>query len=81
MAKTQQSFFTDEQIDQLSRAVTEIGLAVTPRGNGGHDASGGFVLSLTEAVMGVTAGLCKIADAITELGEAVRESTNNDDRS
>ena len=39
----------------------------------GKDAAGGAVLSLTEAVMGVTAGLCRIADAVNNLAEAVRE--------
>ena len=38
----------------------------------GHDAAGGRVDSLTEAVMGVTAGLCRIADAIEALATAVR---------
>jgi hypothetical protein len=37
------------------------------------DDSGGLVGSLTEAVMGVTGGLVKIADAINNLAEAVRE--------
>lgn len=36
-----------------------------------EDASGVFVECLTESVMGVTAGLCKIADAINRLAEAV----------
>lgn len=38
-----------------------------------NDDTGGVVGSLTEAVMGVTSGLCKIADAINNLAEAVRE--------
>ncbi len=39
----------------------------------GTDDTGGTVASLTEAVMGVTAGLCKIADAVDNLAEATRE--------
>lgn len=39
----------------------------------GKDATGGHVASLTEAVMGVTAGLCRIASAIESLADAVRE--------
>jgi tetrahydromethanopterin S-methyltransferase subunit B len=39
----------------------------------GRDATGGAVGSLTEAVMGLSAGLVQIASAITDLAEAVRE--------
>ena len=46
----------------------------------GNDATGGTVLSLTEAVMGVTAGLMAIAEAInahdsgmSDVVEAIRE--------
>lgn len=47
---------------------------ITPVGIGiGHDETGGAVGSLTEAVIGVTAGLCRIADAIESLASAVRE--------
>lgn len=40
----------------------------------GRDATGGHVECLTEAVMGVTAGLVKIAEAISDLAEAVRQA-------
>ena len=40
----------------------------------GHDATGGHVASLTEAVMGITAGLVSIASSIDNLADAVRES-------
>jgi hypothetical protein len=40
----------------------------------GRDKAGGTVDYLTEAVMGITAGLVKVADAISELAEAVREN-------
>ena len=43
-------------------------------GGTGKDSAGGTVECLTEAVMGVTAGLVEIADAIRSLADAVRES-------
>jgi hypothetical protein len=39
----------------------------------GEDATGGRVESLTEAVMGLTAGMVQIANAIESLACAVRE--------
>lgn len=39
----------------------------------GHDAAGGMVASLTEAVMGITGGLVRIAAALYDLAAAVRE--------
>lgn len=51
----------------LARSITPLTAAT------GRDATGGTVLSLTEAVMGVTAGLVRIADAIGDLADAVRE--------
>lgn len=39
----------------------------------GRDAAGVGVGSLTEAVMGVTAGLVQIAEAINNLAAAVRD--------
>lgn len=41
----------------------------------GTDATGGTITSLTEATMGMTAGLCQIADSINNLADAVREHT------
>lgn len=40
----------------------------------GYDEAGGTVTSLTEAAMGITAGLCKIAEAIDRLASAVEDS-------
>ena len=63
-----------DAIDGLSRTMNGIRKAITPASAlAGEDAAGGHIESLTEAVMGVTAGLCRIAEAITELAEAVRE--------
>lgn len=63
--------------DAISMAGEKIAESITPftplGGHAAEDASGGFVASLTEAVMGVTAGLFKIAGAIDALAEAVRE--------
>jgi len=52
---------------KLARAITPLNALA------GSDAAGGRVESLTEAVMGVTAGLVRIAEAITDLADAVRE--------
>lgn len=58
----------------VSGACKLIANAITPTGVlGGRDATDGIVSSLTEAVMGVTAGLCKIAESIENLAEAIRE--------
>lgn len=49
--------------------------AIMPSGVfAGTDATGGHVESLTEAVMGITTGLTMIAESISDLAEAVRES-------
>ena len=63
-----------EQYDDLILCVERIAEAITPFVNEvGRDASGGYVASLTEAVMGMTAGLHKIADSISDLADAVRD--------
>ncbi len=47
--------------------------AITPQGAmAGRDASGGRVSSLTEAVMGITSGLVRVAEAIEGLSGAIR---------
>lgn len=59
-------------IDSLARAARSVAHAITPLdASPGHDAAGGTVASLTEAIMGVSVGLHSIADAIIELSEAV----------
>lgn len=58
----------------VAHGFAELAQAITPLSAlTGTDATGGTVGSLTEAVMGVTAGLVQIADAISDLAEAVRE--------
>lgn len=64
--------------ENLSEAIHEgmrkIANSITPLGvGGGRDAAGGNVESLTEACMGITSGLCRIADAINNLADAVTE--------
>jgi hypothetical protein len=64
-----------EAVNQLSVEANRIANAITPVGAApGHDPTGGTVNSLTEAVMGVTAGLVRVAEAIEILAEAVKES-------
>lgn len=58
----------------IERGLTRIAAAVTPVGAvPSHDAASVSVGSLTEAVMGVTAGLVRVAEAISELADAVRD--------
>jgi len=69
MAKTNHP--TD--MEQVAENIRLLADAVSPPG-GGHDHSGGYVTCLTESVMGVTAGLVRIANAISDLADAVRET-------
>lgn len=58
--------------NEVSEAIEKLAKAITPLNcSPGTDAAGGGVESLTEAVMGVTGGLVKIAEAIEELARAV----------
>lgn len=55
-------------------AIQKLANAITPfTAVPGTDATGGGVASLTEAVMGVTSGLCQIAEAINRLAETVED--------
>jgi hypothetical protein len=63
----------EAQVSDLAAATFRVAAAITPNICGGKDASEGHVESLTEAVMGITAGLFEVAGAIRELAEAVRE--------
>ena len=47
----------------------EIARAILPVTVGGTDASGTFVTSLTEAIMGMTAAMMRIAEAIESHNE------------
>ena len=58
----------------LTYSLKRISTSIYPDDCGpGRDANGGSVSSLTEAVMGITGGLVKIADSINNLAEAIKE--------
>jgi hypothetical protein len=60
-------------IQGVANAVRSVANAITPMdAMPGHDANGGTVASLTEAVMGLTASMSRIADAIESVAEAMR---------
>lgn len=61
-------------IGRLAHETHRVATAILANAAPGHDAAGGRVESLTEAVMGITAGLVAIAAAINHLAEAVRDS-------
>jgi hypothetical protein len=61
-------------IDDVSRSAKEIALAITPAADPANDAAGGRVGSLTEAVMGLTCGLIKIAEGLESIADAIRDS-------
>jgi len=60
-------------IDSLADSARLIARAITASAAPGTDATGGTVDSLTEAVMGITGGLVRVADSIADLAAAVRE--------
>lgn len=64
---------TADGLVELAGSVRAIADAIVPSGVvGSNDAAGGQVESLTEAVMGLTAGLYEVASAIREVAEAKR---------
>jgi hypothetical protein len=56
---------------ELASSLQRIARAVTDEAMPGHDATGGTVISLTESVMGITAGLCRVAEAIGRVADAL----------
>lgn len=64
----------DRNQHDLAAAARQIAEAITPNVAGSDDATGTHVESLTEAVMGLTRGACRIAKAIESLAEAVRDA-------
>jgi hypothetical protein len=62
-----------EGAEKLANAILSLRDAVKPCAAPGTDAAGGTVDSLTEAIMGITAGLEHIALSICDLADAVRE--------
>lgn len=66
----------NDVVRELSGSVEKIARAIVPdNALPGHDAAGGTICSLTESVMGVTAGLYAIASAISDLAEAIRDQS------
>lgn len=57
--------------ERLAMATLSVAHAITANAQPGRDAFGNHVGSLTEAVLGVTEGLGRIADSISELAAAV----------
>lgn len=57
----------DEQVE----AIHHVANSITAPGAPGKDAAGGTVCSLTESVMGITAALVQIAEALYEVAAAL----------
>ena len=65
-----------EDLDKVANQISRVASAIAANAAPGTDAAGGHVDSLTEAVMGITAGLVQVAEAIGDLAAAVREHGN-----
>ena len=65
--------YEDVALEGIADAIYSLRKSITPIAMPGTDAVGGSVDSLTEAVMGITGGLCKVADAIDRLASAVED--------
>jgi hypothetical protein len=64
----------DEALE-LARSLHRIARAITPDdAMPGHDATGRTVASLTEAVMGITAGLSHVAEAIGRVADTLERA-------
>ena len=63
-------------VDFVASGLRCVARAITPNIPGSKDATGCHVASLTEAVMGLTAGSVAIAEAINNLADAVRDREN-----
>jgi hypothetical protein len=61
---------TDEQVELLAKALRYIGNQVCAP-TFGHDATGGRVESLTEAVMGLTQAMEHVADTLEGIRSAI----------
>ena len=62
-----------EACDRLGRRVSAVAEAITAPASPGQDEAGNTVMSLTEAVMGITAGLFAISESIQHLAEAIKD--------
>lgn len=71
-----------EEIDQICSVVSagmrQVADSIYPSGVfPGSDPGGGHVASLTEAVMGNTAGLFAIAEALDNVAQAIRDFSDD----
>lgn len=61
---------TDKGAEAIAAAIRSLANAVTPVGAGpAHDAMGGYVGSLTEAVLGITSALATIGHELSAIRE------------
>lgn len=58
--------------ESVADAITKVAKSITPLNGSGTDDAGGHVASLTEATMGICAGLHAIAMAIDRFSEAIQ---------
>jgi hypothetical protein len=63
----------DEDLTSIEDSIRAVARAITSDAVPNRDAAGGYVASLTEAVMGMTGALMAVAQSIGDLAEAVRE--------
>lgn len=61
----------EEKIDEVIRSISRLADAVCPNVAASPSPAGGYVASLTEAVMDVSGALVQIAGAIEKLAQAV----------
>ncbi len=62
-----------ELSEEITGAIQDVARSIAGTAGPGHDAAGGTVMCLTEAVMGITAGLFRVADAIEYLADKQAE--------
>lgn len=64
-----------EDAEVLYQGMRNIANSITPMtASASIDAAGGYVTSLTEAVMGNTKAMVRVADALDNIADALRES-------
>ncbi len=70
---------THQQFDELRESISDHTAAIKSTAwaicppTAGNDASGGFVASLTEAIMGHTTAMVQIANALEAISETLAE--------
>ena len=61
----------NDTIEQIATSIDRVAKSIRAPLQPGQDAAGGFVDSLTEAVMGMTAALMAISESINRVAEAI----------